>query len=119
MMRLVSFGLCSGWQHMLIRQFMHDVFGEVGDVFSSTADDAPSIVPTVDKSMSEAFAQLTPEDLAWAHAEAFPKGQGSNSFVISGERSATGKPLLASDPHLPLAIPSFWYQVCLFLLIHM
>ena len=34
---------------------------------------------------------------------------GSNSWVVSGARSATGKPLLANDPHLGLTAPSVWY----------
>ena len=34
---------------------------------------------------------------------------GSNSWVIGGARSATGKPLLANDPHLGLSVPSLWY----------
>ncbi|MBK5293121.1 MAG: penicillin acylase family protein [Acidobacteriia bacterium] len=32
--------------------------------------------------------------------------QGSNNWVVSGARSLTGKPLLASDPHRPVLIPS-------------
>lgn len=36
---------------------------------------------------------------------------GSNSWVVSGERSATGAPLLANDPHLSTGIPSIWYQI--------
>ena len=36
---------------------------------------------------------------------------GSNSWAISGKLSATGKPLLANDPHLGIAMPSIWYQV--------
>lgn len=36
---------------------------------------------------------------------------GSNSWVVDGTRSQTGKPLLANDPHLPLAFPSRWYEV--------
>ena len=38
------------------------------------------------------------------------KGIGSNSWVVSGEKSITGKPLLANDPHLAPGIPSLWYQ---------
>lgn len=38
-------------------------------------------------------------------------GIGSNSWAISGERSATGMPLLANDPHLGIQMPSIWYQV--------
>jgi penicillin amidase len=41
-------------------------------------------------------------------AEAQP---GSNAWAISGARSATGRPILANDPHLDLAIPSTWYMV--------
>lgn len=33
----------------------------------------------------------------------------SNIWVVAGGRSASGKPLLANDPHLGLATPSPWY----------
>jgi penicillin amidase len=36
---------------------------------------------------------------------------GSNAWVISGARSASGKPILANDPHLEFSIPSPWYLV--------
>jgi penicillin amidase len=35
--------------------------------------------------------------------------QGSNAWMVGGARSASGKPLLASDPHLELGLPSVWY----------
>jgi len=38
-----------------------------------------------------------------------PDGIGSNSWVVSGSRSASGKPLLANDPHLGLTAPPVWY----------
>ena len=38
-------------------------------------------------------------------------GIGSNSWVVDGSRTATGKPLLANDPHLAPSMPSTWYQV--------
>jgi penicillin amidase len=34
---------------------------------------------------------------------------GSNNWVVDGTLSATGKPLLANDPHLGTHIPSLWY----------
>jgi penicillin G amidase len=39
------------------------------------------------------------------------EGLGSNSWVVDGAHSATGKPLLANDPHLGISIPGIWYQV--------
>ncbi|WP_299537770.1 penicillin acylase family protein [uncultured Streptomyces sp.] len=38
-------------------------------------------------------------------------GIGSNSWVVSGEHTTTGKPLLANDPHLAPMLPSLWYQM--------
>ncbi len=42
-----------------------------------------------------------------------PAGEeiGSNSWVVSGELTDTGKPILVNDPHLGPALPSVWYQV--------
>ena len=34
----------------------------------------------------------------------------SNNWVVSGKHTATGKPLLANDPHLPSSAPSIWYM---------
>ena len=36
--------------------------------------------------------------------------QASNNWVVSGKRTASGKPLLANDPHIPAAAPGIWYQ---------
>ena len=37
------------------------------------------------------------------------EGAGSNSWVLAGGRTTTGKPMLASDPHLKLSTPALWY----------
>ena len=37
------------------------------------------------------------------------EGIGSNNWALSGERTASGKPLLANDPHLGLSAPALWY----------
>jgi penicillin G amidase len=36
---------------------------------------------------------------------------GSNSFVVSGKLTSTGKPILANDPHLSPSMPGIWYQM--------
>jgi penicillin amidase len=36
---------------------------------------------------------------------------GSNSWVLAGSRTASGRPLLANDPHLEYSIPSIWFMV--------
>jgi penicillin G amidase len=36
---------------------------------------------------------------------------GSNAWVVSGRLTASGKPILANDPHLEWSLPASWYQV--------
>ncbi|MDQ2624498.1 MAG: penicillin acylase family protein, partial [Actinomycetota bacterium] len=38
------------------------------------------------------------------------EGVGSNSWVVSGEHTASGLPLLANDPHLGISAPGIWSQ---------
>jgi penicillin amidase len=52
----------------------------------------------------DAFAK----DLA-AISEVLPRGGGSNNWAIGGSRTASGKPLLASDPHLAPNAPGPWH----------
>ncbi len=57
------------------------------------------------KGDAEKVAYLYPPRLA---TEVSP---GSNAWAVSGKHTASGKPLLASDPHLEYAAPSTWYMV--------
>ena len=50
------------------------------------------------------LAQRLP-DFGFAAAQA----EGSNSWVVGGSRTVSGRPLLANDPHLALSTPSVWY----------
>ena len=42
---------------------------------------------------------------------AYGPGVGSNSFAVTGDRSASGGALLANDPHLAPSLPGIWYQM--------
>lgn len=35
----------------------------------------------------------------------------SNVWVVSGSKTASGEPILASDPHLSMTMPSVWFQL--------
>ena len=67
--------------------------------------------PGLDQSVIQALG--TARDAA----EALPAllgtgdGIGSNSWVVDGKHSTTGKPILANDPHLAPSMPGIWYQV--------
>jgi penicillin amidase len=45
----------------------------------------------------------------WLLGNARVEGLGSNNWVVDGTMSASGKPMLANDPHLSAKTPSTWY----------
>jgi penicillin amidase len=67
---------------------------------SSPVSRRPSPIPW--SSLDEAFGLLAA--LGFNGEEI-----GSNSWVVGGSRTKSGKPLLANDPHLGLRTPSSWY----------
>ncbi|MCP4708788.1 MAG: penicillin acylase family protein, partial [Planctomycetes bacterium] len=83
--------------------------------------DAPSIIPadSLDRLQSarrpekhDFSATVDPRVLAGLAMFNDLMGRGtSNSWVISGEKTTSGKPLLANDPHLILALPSNFYEI--------
>ncbi|HWV10989.1 MAG TPA: penicillin acylase family protein [Pseudomonas sp.] len=54
-----------------------------------------------------AIARISHEALLDA---GLPQFEGSNAWAISGSRTASGKPLLAGDPHIRFAVPAVWYE---------
>jgi penicillin amidase len=36
---------------------------------------------------------------------------GSNNWILGGSWTASGAPLVANDPHLPMGLPGVWFQV--------
>lgn len=51
----------------------------------------------------------TPPGLAHDVIERFSITRASNAWVVGGERSDSGKPLVANDMHLSLDSPTLWY----------
>lgn len=92
-----------------------------GEQPAATADLAAlyrelSLHATEDKPLSERAqsprdwrAQASAGLREWAAELGNVEGKGSNNWVVTGTRSASGKPLLANDPHLGLSAPAIWY----------
>lgn len=54
--------------------------------------------------------ELPSEELNRLHpAGVLYEGIGSNNWVLSGEHTKSGNPILANDPHLGLTTPQVWY----------
>ena len=79
---------------------------------------APQELPDIPLDESQSKLErptATPDDILslsqslGPHCEACTAG--SNNWVVTGSRTASGKPLLANDMHLSYSVPGIWYQV--------
>jgi len=71
-------------------------------------DDGESILPP------DCYDPGTGDPEAVGHVMSQPdEGIGSNNWVVAAERSTSGAPLVASDPHIAFEAVSCWYEVVL------
>ncbi len=96
----LAWGLSGNWDQELLRTAIAERLGpdEVGVLLPPLPADPPSIPAG---SLAGRLLDELPR----------PKGEGSNDWVVAGTRTATGKPLLANDPHLLAVQPGAWIEM--------
>jgi penicillin amidase len=67
--------------------------------------------PAYPRAVVEALERVQQSVAAMPDLVGKGRGIGSNSWVVDGEHSATGKPILANDPHLGVSQPGIWMQM--------
>ena len=73
---------------------------------------APAAVPREgleSHSFASALSQGDPVVAAFLLGNTRAEALGSNNWVVDGTMTASGKPMLANDPHLSAKTPSTWY----------
>lgn len=78
---------------------------QVASLYPAYPGEEPRTMP----SLASLYDQAPLLAAATALGPAKPEGYGSNNWVVSGEKTQSGLPLLANDPHLGLTTPSIWY----------
>lgn len=105
-MKLLAWGQGMNWREDLMRIRLTARLG---------ADRAEALMPgefdgaTILPSIAPADAAALDEVAALLDRVAPPSSAGSNSWVLAGARTASGRPLLANDPHVPSQAPATWY----------
>ncbi|WP_425494469.1 penicillin acylase family protein [Natronosalvus halobius] len=87
-----------------------DDLGELRGV--RTGEDGPDAgddEPGTDRT-ADARDSSTPSLATWLSRFESPPGVGSNSWLVSGEHTESGTPVVANDPHLQLMTPPLWYE---------
>lgn len=86
------------------------IVNKIGDGTSATAPASTAVMDLPDETLAALQHNASLLDGIFGPPS---NDKGSNSWAVSGELTTTGKPLLANDPHLGIAMPSIWYQISL------
>ncbi|MBN8207883.1 penicillin acylase family protein [Bacillus sp. NTK071] len=103
--KYMAFDLGGHWEGQAFRYYLLQNFTEeeAMDLFPNYPKDGATVIQEVQNSsidVTKSFAKAVMPD----------PFNGSNNWVISGQKTASGKPLLANDPHLGLGTPPIWYE---------
>jgi penicillin amidase len=109
--KFVGWSLSGNWDTEIVRSWIVERLGpeEAARMEPGYPVGAPLIVPPGAECRGLGAPLL--EELRKVQELVGAGGGGSNNWVVDGHKSVTGKPLLANDPHLPLQMPSIWYEV--------
>jgi penicillin amidase len=108
--KLLAWTLSGNWESELLRARL---LARLGPERAARLEPGyPADHPLTTPEASAALAR----DLLADYERAMPflahfSGGASNAWAVSGDRSATGAPLLAADPHLSLQMPATWYEI--------
>jgi penicillin amidase len=83
----------------------------VGSTYEQDAKASAALPTAAQQKLAQLSQLLSQIPSILGPADASGSGVGSNSWVVSGSLTTTGKPLLANDPHLSPSLPSVWYQI--------
>jgi penicillin amidase len=96
------------WRARLVR---HLGAARAADLCPGTPPNPMLIVPPGVEYDGPAAAGLAVLSEAEAALASLPEWEnGSNNWAVSGRLTASGKPLVAGDPHRPLDVPNVYYQ---------
>lgn len=84
------------------------MYQDLGVFKSNPTSSGQSLSDSLSESLSQANKQANSQ-LSIENLLGGKEGIGSNNWAISGKLTASGKPLLANDPHLGLTAPAIWY----------
>ena len=102
--KMMALDLNRNWRDELLRARLSARLSD-----EQIADLWPDYPTTAPVSLSSLGETIDLDRLASILPPAPPPGIGSNGWVVSGERSKSGAPLLANDPHLGFRMPGVWY----------
>lgn len=108
--RLMTFQLSHGWQHQLLRTKLIEAVGPAAANELEVHYDPSNPAILEDGIDVSGFRLKENAVVRGASHPLLMQNGGSNSWSIAPNKTTTGRPLLANDPHLRLGAPAIWYE---------
>ena len=108
--RMMAHEMQGSWKAEIVYGAVADYFGEekLKEIYPGNDFD----VPMITKGLKPAFDSILENELKIRDFLGFRSSHfGSNSWVLSGEKTKNKKPILANDPHLEFSQPARWYEM--------
>jgi penicillin G amidase len=104
--KYMAYDLGGHWEGQAFRYHMAQVVPEdkLLELFPVYPEDGATVLQALKENpldLTKSFATIDVPD----------EFNGSNNWVVSGDKTESGFPFLANDPHLSLATPSIWYEI--------
>ena len=111
--KLLAFGLSTNWERELVRA---DMLRELGPELTARLDPtypADNPIVTQEAWSGDGLSIVAQIDDVRRAMGLAAEASGSNNWAVTGNRSTSGAPLVAGDPHLPPSMPGIWYEASL------
>ncbi|MBK8945265.1 MAG: penicillin acylase family protein [Ignavibacteriae bacterium] len=101
----------SWWSDIALSHIIQKLGVEKAKEILPTFDEnGPTIIPENLQNIANVPLDLVQVDRNFRNFMGFVGTHiGSNNWVVNGERSESGKPIIANDPHLSFSAPGKWY----------
>jgi penicillin G amidase len=104
---LMGTGMGKLWKARLMLAFGPEITSRLR---SQGIDDEVLVVPPGGEHIAAIHEMADFEPGVQALSQLFDMDAGSNNWAVHGTRTASGKPLMAGDPHRALDVPNVYYQ---------
>ena len=101
----------SWWTDLSFTELIQQLGEErVKEILPDYPENAPTVIPSEIKSFAKLNDNFIKTDKAFRKFLGMAGTHiGSNNWVVNSEMSASGKPIIANDPHLAFRAPGIWY----------
>ena len=112
--RMMAHEMSGSWKPEIVFGAVLEYFGEekLSELIPNSEYDFPTIASENQKKLTSVYSEVLNQETVLRNLFGdYSADIGSNSWVVAGKKTDTGKPYLANDPHLAFSQPPRWFEI--------